>query len=129
MTKKAKNLSKVDPKYIGVPNICFSLTEKYDDREKKFAKQRKKRGFDESETWALDCTIAEFVIPRLEEYIEIAQGTIVLEKNYVNNVNKILRAMRLIVRDDGSQMWDENEIKQVKKGLKLFSQLFLSFGW
>ena len=129
MTKKRKNLSKVDPKYIGVPNICFSLTDKYDNREKKFAKQRKKRGFDESEKWELDCTIADFVIPRLEEYLEIAQGTIVLEKKYVKNVNKILRAMRLIVRDDGSQMWDENETKQVKKGLELFSLLFLSFGW
>ena len=125
MSKKKK----IDPKYIGVPNICFSLTHIDDDREKKFVEQRKKRGFDESETWSLDCTIAEFVIPRLEEYLEIVQGVIVLEKNYVKNVNKILRAMRLIVRDDGSQMWDENETKQVRKGLKLFSQLFLTFGW
>lgn len=26
--------NKIDPKYIGVPNICFSLTKKDDKREK-----------------------------------------------------------------------------------------------
>jgi hypothetical protein len=44
---KAKS---VDVKYLGIPNICFSLTDKNDKREKKLSKQRMVRGFDDSPT-------------------------------------------------------------------------------
>ena len=54
-----------DPKYLGIPNICFSLTDKDDKREEKFIKQRLQRGFDDTETWSLRDTIADFVVPRL----------------------------------------------------------------
>lgn len=60
-----------DPKYIGIPNINFSLTESDDYREEKFAEQRISRGFDDSETWSLDVTIAKFVLPRLITFKEI----------------------------------------------------------
>ena len=36
-------------------------------------KQRLERGFDDSETWSLRDTIANFIIPRLERYEEIAK--------------------------------------------------------
>ena len=60
-----------DIKYLGVPNVCFSLTNKDDDREEKFSKQRIERGFDDSETWSLRDTIANFILPRLKAFNEI----------------------------------------------------------
>ena len=42
-----------DPKYLGIPNICFSLTEDTDRRESEYKEQRIQRGFDDSETWSL----------------------------------------------------------------------------
>lgn len=42
-----------------------------DPRLKLFQEQRLNRGFDESETWSLDCTIAKFIAPRLKHYHEI----------------------------------------------------------
>ena len=62
----------VDPKYIGVPNICFSLTEKEDSREENFSKQRMERGFDDSETWSLRDTIGNFILPRLRRFKEVS---------------------------------------------------------
>lgn len=58
---------KKDPKYLGIPNIQFSLTDKTDEREEKFSQQRIERGFDDSETWSLDCTITKFILPRLKD--------------------------------------------------------------
>lgn len=45
-----------DIKYLGIPNICFSLTDKNDDREKTYKQQRIEMGFDDSETWSLTDT-------------------------------------------------------------------------
>ena len=71
--KRLKN--NIDIKYIGVPNICFSLTDDDDSREEGFSKQRKEFGFDDSETWCLMSSIANFTIPRLERYIDIIEET------------------------------------------------------
>ena len=45
----------------------------------KFAWQRKTRGFDDSETWNLDNTIANFVLPRLKRYKELNNGCPILD--------------------------------------------------
>jgi len=41
---------------------------KDDERQKKWKKQRKERGFDDTELWSLDCTIISFVLPRLKVF-------------------------------------------------------------
>ena len=45
----------------------------------KFVWQRKTKGFDDSETWNLDNTIANFVLPRLKRYKELNGGCPILE--------------------------------------------------
>lgn len=120
---------KADIKYLGIPNICFSLTEKDDDREKKYSKQRKKRGFDDSETWSLCDTIANFIIPRLERYIEIASQVNVETEEYNKSVNDFLEAMKLIERDDGIWIFTEKEQEQLESGLKAFQNIFMGLWW
>lgn len=55
----------------GIPNVCFSLINKKDERWKRFKEQRINRGFDESETWALGHTFLSFIYPRFKEYVKI----------------------------------------------------------
>lgn len=43
-------------------------------RKIKFFFQRLIRGWDDSETWSLDITIANFVLPRLIRFKELKQG-------------------------------------------------------
>jgi len=60
---------KVDILKLDIPNVCFSRAgnlPKDDKRLKKFKKQRMLRGFDDSELWNLDITIAKFILPRLK---------------------------------------------------------------
>lgn len=60
----------VDP--YGIKNVNFSLINKEDGRFDAYKKQRLERGFDDSELWSLDCTIAEFIAPRLKAFKEAA---------------------------------------------------------
>ena len=119
----------VDIKYLGVPNVCFSLTDKEDKRDKGFAEQRIKRGFDDSETWSLRDTISNFIIPRLERYQEIAPEMIQREPELVDNINKLLEAFKLISRDDGALILTKEEEKKMVDGLNQFSKVFMSLWW
>jgi hypothetical protein len=123
-------VQKPDPKYIGVPNICFSLTKKTDDREKEYKKQRKQRGFDDSETWSLNGTIANFIAPRLKRLKEIADCH--PSKLSVNEWDEILDKMifvfdRLSI-DDG-WFFEDEEQKKIDEGLDLFRQYFFNLWW
>ena len=124
--KKSKT---IDHKYIGIPNICFSLTEKDDDREKEYSQQRIERGFDDSETWSLRDTIANFIIPRLERYEEISKDFLIRDEELVNNIEKFLIAMKLTARDKGSFILTEEEEQQVNEGLDAFPKIFLTLWW
>lgn len=55
---------------IQKPGFLSSLDKK-DPIYKKLKKQKSKRGFDDSEIWNLDETIAILLIPRIKRFIEI----------------------------------------------------------
>lgn len=118
-----------DFKYSGIPNICFSLTEPDDDREVEFSKQRLSRGFDDSETWSLRDTIAQFIIPRLERYIEITGDVLIRDDKLISDINEFLVSMELVVKDGDGETLTDSERKQMLEGLKKFDKIFLSLWW
>jgi hypothetical protein len=128
-TKKVMARKKIDIKYLGIPNICFSLTEKDDKREKKFVKQRMEKGFDSSETWALDSTIARFILPRLKCFREQVGGypyffsTI---EEWHEILDKMILAFELSNKDDLST---KKQQRQIEQGLKLFAKWFRALWW
>lgn len=119
----------IDPKYINVPNICFSLTKADDRRDEEFALQRIKRGFDDSETWSLTNTIADFIIPRIERYNDIASEILKRSEEDIRDTKTLTEALRLISRDNGSWNWSEEESKTVQEGLEALPRIFLSLWW
>lgn len=130
-TKKKIKVEKPDPRFIGIPNINFSLTEKNDELEKLYRKQRIKRGFDDSETWDLTGTIVKFTLPRLKRYKEISiallNGTI-SEDESNKILNKMILAMELILKADKETIMKEDWDK-VKEGMDLFYKYFNCLGW
>ena len=141
MAKKA--LHKIpDPKYLGIPNICFSLTEKDDKREKKFSRQRKLRGFDNSETWWLHGTISSFIIPRLRDFKDSTNGYPMgmTSDKWDEIIDKMIRAFELAASDkweigyyDSPKTKEEKirtkNYKEYEEGIKLFSEYFLELWW
>lgn len=118
-----------DIKYLGVPNVCFSLTDKDDKREELYSKQRIERGFDDSETWSLRDSIALFIIPRLERYEEIASKFLEREPELIEDIDYFLKAMKLISRDGGICIFNEEEELIVEKGMESFPKVFMSLWW
>lgn len=119
-----------DPYSLDVPNICFSLLSEDDSRhDEGYRVDRISRGFDDSETWSLDCTVAHFIIPRLKRFIEINQCYTNRSLHFSECLNKILHAFELVVRHEGARNWSSKEEQEVKEGLKLFSKMFLDLWW
>ena len=120
----------VDIKYSKVPNICFSLTDKTDNREIEYAKQRQLRGFDDSETWSLTDTICRFIIPRLKRFKEVSGTPSQLSEEDWNIIlDKMILAFELTTREDGIRIWSEEESKQIDEGLNLFREWFMALWW
>jgi hypothetical protein len=122
-------LAPVDFKYMQIPNICFSLANEDDKREMEFKKQRLERGFDDSETWSLRDTIANFIIPRLERYEEMAKKFLKRDPELEEDVECFLNAMRLVSRDNGALILTKEEEERMWRGLDAFPKIFMSLWW
>lgn len=110
---------KLDILDLNIPNVCFShakTLETNDKRLKKFKKQRIERGFDDSELWNLDFTIAKFILPRLKAFKESGHG-IELEI-----IDKIILAFDIKV--NGNFHMTDEEYEKWNEGIKLFSEYF-----
>lgn len=65
---------------LGIPNVNFSVFDMYPTTDEgikrlaEFKQQRISRGFDESECWNLESTIAQFILPRLKVFRDSTNG-------------------------------------------------------
>lgn len=101
-------------------------------RNKKFEKQRKKRGWDDSDTWGLDGIIAKFTLPRLKRFRKIhctnPIGLTMKEWNKI--IDDIIYALEICeieldgILDDRDCNWD-----RVDRGLKYFGERFRDLWW
>lgn len=118
-------LPEKDP--YGIKNVNFTLIDNTDDRWEEYRKQRLERGFDDSELWSLDSTIAEFVYPRLKAFYN--EGDMLgyparLTKNKWHDILKsMIKAFDIIVNKNIID-YTKEERKQVDNGLRLFAEYF-----
>jgi len=115
-----------DVKFAGVPNVCFSLTNKDYDKEPEYTQQRLNKGFDDSETWSLDTTIASFIIPRLERYLVLAP---IKNADVKNDIELFLTAMKLTNTSSSAWTITDKQSEDIEKGLDAFPRIFKSLWW
>ena len=95
--KKSKDSSKLS---IVSEKNNFSVAEEVYERDpetlEKYKQQRESQGFDDTETWHLDRTLALFLIPRLERFIQVNNGfpTSETEESYDEKLNFILNSFK-----------------------------------
>ena len=115
------------------------------ERRIKFWWQRRTRGFDDSDTWSLDWTLAKMIWPRLVRLkelnigypceIAVDYGEVDGPKKWDEILDKMILAFKLIEEDEcyfGEPNWREKEAEQQKKieeGLDLFRKYYRNLWW
>ena len=92
-----------------------------DPRQVLWAKQRAERGFDDTELWNLDVTIAEFITPRLKAYAAKVQGVpgTLKEEEWQQMLNLMVQTF-----EEYSEAECHDKTMKGKKGFKLFRKYF-----
>ena len=123
-------MNNIDPR--GIKNVNFSLGEETDKREPELKAQRLTRGFDDTEMWNLDCTIAEFIATRLkvfkEQAAEIGDHPVnITSEKWQEILSQMIEGFELYSdhfnwpSDVSNENW-----KKVYKALKLFKNWFMN---
>lgn len=152
----------VDP--LGIPNVNFSILGNYTDSAEdietlaKYREERIKNGFDSTECWNLDNTIAGFVLPRLKLFKEHANGypsSFKTMDEWYEVIDKMIYAFDRIYNEDkyfeerNERLgidWTDNspemaeqknkcielerdDYAKIEAGLELFAKHFQSLWW
>lgn len=92
--------------------------------------QRRRKGWDDSETWSLDYTISRFIVPRLKRFGEIRNGYPVRlsEEGWDEILNKMIRAHEINIKD-GEGVVEQEEWGEYEEGMKLFCDYYRDLWW
>ena len=138
--KKSKDYLQLSIKPEALNNICFSVAddvyEKDSERKEQYRQQRFSNGFDDTETWHLDRTMALFIIPRLKRFMEVNNGIAngETEESYYEKLRFIIQAFEnYYVSDKYFNSVDIEERKKLTDDVRLaveyLSKLWFELWW
>jgi hypothetical protein len=138
--KKSKDYLQLSIKPEAINNICFSIADEcYKNgslESERHNKQRFEYGFDDTETWHLDRTMALFIIPRLKRFMEVNNGIPIGEtlESYYEKLNFIIVAFEnYYVTDKYFNSVDSEERKKLSDDVRLavdyLSKLWFDLWW
>lgn len=115
-------------KMFKTPNIFQRIRRKI-----RFFIQRNTRGWDDSETWNLDYTIAKFILPRLKRFKLLANGYPAEFDNideWYEIIDKMIEAFECILSDDYYDLRYTEEFEaKINEGLDLFRKYYRNLWW
>jgi hypothetical protein len=98
-----------------------------DPRQEDWAKQRTERGFDDTELWNLDTTIAKFIHPRLAAFKGTKggyPGYMNSEEEWENALDKMIFAFEFLASHNKHDANNKATWAKVDKGLRTFAKHF-----
>jgi hypothetical protein len=104
-------------------------------REKLYKKQRKERGWDDSETWALYHPISKFVLPRIKRFREVTcgyPGYLGSMEEWYAILDHIIFAMEICSDEDkyyGCHSLTKKDWERVYRGCRLLGKHFQDLWW
>ena len=133
--KKSKDSSK---SFTNSEINNFSIAEEVypDEPEKleKYKKQREENGFDDTETWHLDKTLALFLIPRLERFIQVNNGYPggETEESFNEKLNFILKSFKEYYNgenDEVSLELEKERLINANKAVAILGEIWFDLWW
>lgn len=100
-------------------------------RSVRFFFQRLLRGWDDSETWSLDYSLAKIIAPRLKRFKEVTCGHPAdsTEKQWNEDLDKMIAAFEFLGSEERWSNTDKNKWNEVQEGIDLFSKHFINLWW
>ncbi len=94
----------------------------------KFWWQRRIRGWDDRDTWSLDVSIAQFILPRLKRLREISNGypEELTEESWDMILDQMIESFEIVCDDEWYMFPD---IEKFQKGFKLFTKYYCNLWW
>ena len=137
---KSKDYLTLSIKLEVLNNINFSVADEVYEKDlatrEMYKQQRFEQGFDDTETWHMDRTIALFIIPRLKKFIELNNGIPTGEtvESYDEKLKFIISAFEnYYATNKYYDSVDDAERKQltddVKKAVEYLSKLWFELWW
>ena len=137
---KSKDYLTLSIKLEVLNNINFSVADEVYEKDlatrEMYKKQRFEQGFDDTETWHMDRTIALFIIPRLKKFIELNNGIPTGEtvESYDEKLKFIISAFEnYYATNKYYESVDDDERKQltddVKQAVEYLSKLWFELWW
>lgn len=94
--------------------------------------QRLIRGWDDSETWSLDYSLAKLILPRLKRFREVTICTPVCfdtEKEWKETLDKMIWSFEFLASEDRWSELDGNKFDKAQEGLNLFAEHYMYLWW
>ena len=137
---KSKDYLTLSIKLEVLNNINFSVADEVYEKDlatrEMYKQQRFEQGFDDTETWHMDRTIALFIIPRLKKFIELNNGIPTGEtvESYDEKLKFIISAFEnYYATNKYYESVDDAERKQltddVKQAVEYLSKLWFVLWW
>jgi len=101
-------------------------------RSVRFFFQRRFRGWDDSDTWALDTTISKLILPRLKRFKLLKVGCpshVESMEEWNAMLMKMIHAFEFLASDEKYGNFDQVKNNEVNEGLDMFCQNFRSLWW
>ena len=107
-------------------------------RKIKFFGQRLTKGWNDSETWDLDITIAKFIVPRLKRFRELNNGfpNGFTMETWGQTIDHMVESFEMIIQEKTNDNFIEPDIEKAKQrfnrrqeGLILFGKYFHDLWW
>jgi hypothetical protein len=116
----------------------FSIAQEVypDEPEKldKYKKQRDERGFDDTETWHLDKTLALFLLPRLKRFIQLNNGfpSGETEESFNEKLNFILKSFQEYYNGENEEVsleLEKERVSNLKKAAAILGEIWFDLWW
>ena len=92
-----------------------------DERLPKFEKQREEFGFDDSEMWNLDITIAQFLAPRLRRYAEVCPFLLEPDDFREEGILRLAELLELVTEHHFMGGASEEDIQRLRAAMHEFA--------
>jgi len=94
-----------------------------------------RKGWDDSDTYGIDVTLAKIIIPRLKRFKELNNGfpCNLTEKTWDEILDKMIFAFNKCAKqydnNEGESTWSKEDKEIIEEGLELFGKYFQDLWW